>query len=299
MIYCRKVPRKLLLTKLFVLILQLSFIFGIEETPTDQQLEQNNLEQTNQQSQEQQNLEETEPNLGQNEQENQDRKEPQSHEQTEPNQGQNEQDNQDQKDQNLEQNEQNKEQLNSEHQKPENPAHQNLEEKESSPSPPLEEKEQQTPKENEHENVVQSAFESQTPIWCYQDPSCGEATWGNLCSSGTAQSPIDLPEMEDPTCLIKNFPLSSYQSQLYTLETDGRTLGIKLLDTLPSFHWDDQEASYSLHSMHMHWSSNDSSGGSEHTINSTQFAAELHMIQTILTQLKRLSRQEKRMRWPF
>ncbi|ODM94882.1 putative carbonic anhydrase 5 [Orchesella cincta] len=128
----------------------------------------------------------------------------------------------------------------------------------------------------QEESVFGSAMGPPT-TWCYQDSKCGETTWSRLCLTGKAQSPIDLPEIEKSSCQIKNFPRPSYESSLFSLETNGRTVGIKLLDYEPIFQWKEQKASYGLHSIHLHWGANDSVG-SEHTIHSKHFAFEMHLI---------------------
>ncbi|CAL8069463.1 unnamed protein product [Orchesella dallaii] len=129
---------------------------------------------------------------------------------------------------------------------------------------------------NHHESVFVGITDPEA-TWCYQDAECGEATWPELCSTGKAQSPIDLPAIKKTSCTIKNFPRESYESRHFILESNKRTVGVKLLDTEPSFEWKEHHGSYLLHSLQFHWGSNYSTG-SEHTINSKQFALEMHLI---------------------
>ncbi|ODM97015.1 Carbonic anhydrase 6 [Orchesella cincta] len=113
--------------------------------------------------------------------------------------------------------------------------------------------------------------------WCYKDDKCGEATWPTPCASGKAQSPIDLPKIEKTSCTIKSFPRETYESQYFSLESNKKTVGVKLLDFEPSFEWQEQQATYTFHSIQFHWGGNDSIG-SEHTISGKQFALEMQLI---------------------
>ncbi|CAL8128966.1 unnamed protein product [Orchesella dallaii] len=117
--------------------------------------------------------------------------------------------------------------------------------------------------------------------WCYQNATCGETTWPSTCLTGKAQSPINFPPLEKTTCTIKNFPRTSYNSQKFSLESNGKSLVIKLLDKTKQqrihFQWQEQNASYNFNSIHMHWGGNNSVG-SEHSIDSKRFAIEMHLI---------------------
>ncbi|ODN01269.1 putative carbonic anhydrase 5 [Orchesella cincta] len=130
---------------------------------------------------------------------------------------------------------------------------------------------------DESVNIRSTRGEEVGGDWCYQDDTCGESTWAQTCSTGSAQSPINLPDLDKTSCTIKNFPKSTYESNKF-MESNGRTVVIKLLDKkLPSFEWKEQKATYIFNSVHLHWGANNSVG-SEHIIASKAFSVEMHMV---------------------
>ncbi|KAI1889425.1 hypothetical protein AGOR_G00162740 [Albula goreensis] len=123
--------------------------------------------------------------------------------------------------------------------------------------------------------------DSQGAKWTYTGPD-GEQHWPKhfpFCG-GVFQSPIDLQThlfRYDPTLApiqVWNYNLS-FQEQL-TLGNNGHSVQLSLP---PSMHFSGGlPHRYSAAQLHLHWGSPSMPGGSEHTVNGRQFAAEMHVV---------------------
>ncbi|XP_074488965.1 carbonic anhydrase 12 [Sebastes fasciatus] len=116
--------------------------------------------------------------------------------------------------------------------------------------------------------------------WTYNGPD-GQHYWPKdypYCG-GAFQSPIDFkPNLLrfDPTLRpieIQNYNLSPYEQ--LTLGNNGHSVQI----SLPSkMHISSLPHRYTAAQLHLHWGTNGRPGGSEHTVNSKQYAAEMHVV---------------------
>ncbi|XP_037308579.2 carbonic anhydrase 12 [Pungitius pungitius] len=116
--------------------------------------------------------------------------------------------------------------------------------------------------------------------WTYSGPE-GQHYWPKqfpYCG-GAFQSPIDLkPALLrfDPTLRpieIQNYNLSP--NEQLTLGNNGHSVQI----SLPSkMHISSLPHRYTAAQLHLHWGSSGRVAGSEHTVNSKQYAAELHIV---------------------
>ncbi|KAL7403191.1 hypothetical protein ABVT39_026033 [Epinephelus coioides] len=116
--------------------------------------------------------------------------------------------------------------------------------------------------------------------WTYSGPE-GEHHWPKnypYCG-GTFQSPIDIKSdllRFDPSLRpieIHNYNLSPHEQ--LTLGNNGHSVQISLpskmyISSLPH--------RYTAAQLHFHWGSSNRPAGSEHTVNSKQFAAEMHVV---------------------
>uniref|UniRef100_A0A3B4YTW5 Carbonic anhydrase n=1 Tax=Seriola lalandi dorsalis TaxID=1841481 RepID=A0A3B4YTW5_SERLL len=105
--------------------------------------------------------------------------------------------------------------------------------------------------------------------WSKNYPYCG----------GTFQSPIDIKSellRFDPTLRpieIQNYNLSP--NEQLTLGNNGHSVQI----SLPSkMHISSLPHHYTAAQLHFHWGSSNRAAGSEHTVNSKQYAAEMHVV---------------------
>lgn len=116
--------------------------------------------------------------------------------------------------------------------------------------------------------------------WTYSGPE-GEHHWTRhypYCG-GAFQSPIDIKSellRFDPTLRpieIQNYNLSP--DEQLTLGNNGHSVQI----SLPSkMHISSLPHRYTAAQLHFHWGSSSRPGGSEHTVNSKQYAAEMHVV---------------------
>ncbi|XP_008275033.1 carbonic anhydrase 12 [Stegastes partitus] len=116
--------------------------------------------------------------------------------------------------------------------------------------------------------------------WTYNGPD-GEHHWPKhypYCG-GAFQSPIDIkPELLrfDPTLRpieVQNYDLSP--NEQLTLGNNGHSVQI----SLPSkMHISSLPHRYTAAQLHFHWGSSSRPAGSEHTVNSRQYAAEMHVV---------------------
>ncbi|XP_036400166.1 carbonic anhydrase 12-like [Megalops cyprinoides] len=117
--------------------------------------------------------------------------------------------------------------------------------------------------------------------WTYDGPD-GEQHWPKhypFCG-GVFQSPIDLQTQlfrYDPTLPpieVWNYNLSSHEQ--LTLDNNGHSVQLSLPPRM--YLSGGLPYRYSAAQLHLHWGSPSFPGGSEHTINGKQFAAELHVV---------------------
>ncbi|XP_041852112.1 carbonic anhydrase 12 isoform X1 [Melanotaenia boesemani] len=116
--------------------------------------------------------------------------------------------------------------------------------------------------------------------WKYSGPE-GEHHWSKhypYCG-GAFQSPIDIKSellRFDPTLRpieVQNYNLSL--NEQLTLGNNGHSLQI----SLPSkMHISSLRHRYNAAQLHFHWGSSGRPAGSEHTVNSKQYAAEMHVV---------------------
>ncbi|XP_034060833.1 carbonic anhydrase 12 isoform X1 [Gymnodraco acuticeps] len=116
--------------------------------------------------------------------------------------------------------------------------------------------------------------------WTYNGPE-GEHHWSKhypYCG-GAFQSPIDIKSellRFDPTLRpieIQNYNLSP--NEQLTLGNNGHSVQI----SLPSkMHISSLPHRYTAAQLHFHWGSSGRPSGSEHTVNSKQYAAEMHVV---------------------
>uniref|UniRef100_A0A3P9KBM5 Carbonic anhydrase n=1 Tax=Oryzias latipes TaxID=8090 RepID=A0A3P9KBM5_ORYLA len=116
--------------------------------------------------------------------------------------------------------------------------------------------------------------------WTYSGPE-GEHHWSKhypYCG-GSFQSPIDIKSellRFDPTLRpieVQNYNLSP--DEQLTLGNNGHALQI----SLPSkMHISSLQHRYSAAQLHFHWGSSSRIAGSEHMVNSKQYAAEMHVV---------------------
>ncbi|XP_029910610.1 carbonic anhydrase 12 [Myripristis murdjan] len=116
--------------------------------------------------------------------------------------------------------------------------------------------------------------------WTYNGPE-GQHHWPKhypFCG-GAFQSPIDIRSellRFDPTLQaieVRNYNLSA--TEQLTLGNNGHSLQI----SLPSkMHISNLPHRYTAAQLHFHWGSSNRPAGSEHMVNSRQFAAEMHVV---------------------
>ncbi|XP_061077225.1 carbonic anhydrase 12 [Conger conger] len=125
-----------------------------------------------------------------------------------------------------------------------------------------------------------SIFSPLSHKWTYTGPE-GEEHWHEyypFCQ-GTFQSPIDLNSelfRYDPHLMpieVQNYNLSSYEQ--LTLDNNGHSVQLSLP---PRMQLSGLPQRYSAAQLHLHWGSPGMPAGSEHTVNSKQFTAELHVV---------------------
>ncbi|XP_053699176.1 putative carbonic anhydrase 3 [Sabethes cyaneus] len=117
-----------------------------------------------------------------------------------------------------------------------------------------------------------------TEPWHYPTPgpdgSIGEPeNWGGSCDLGRRQSPIDITYKASIKGAYPEFFFDNYDKLLEdaSLVNTGHTIQINPPDSSIAIYGGGLRSKYILEQMHFHWNS-------EHTINSTRYALELHLV---------------------
>ncbi|XP_024141010.1 carbonic anhydrase XVb [Oryzias melastigma] len=124
---------------------------------------------------------------------------------------------------------------------------------------------------------------SETIAWCYNEPSCNDATWPTIAApfcNGTRQSPINIVSANataDANLTAFTFTNYGNTSALTKIENTGDTVKVTLADGVKVSGGDLSEAYDSLQ-FHLHWGNGSTSNGSEHTVDGKRYPMELHIV---------------------
>ncbi|CAL8306842.1 unnamed protein product [Boreogadus saida] len=120
--------------------------------------------------------------------------------------------------------------------------------------------------------------------WCYQDASCGPATWPvslavKFCN-GSRQSPININSskaVEDAE--LVDFSFTNYDNKLglTKIKNTGKTVKVMLENSTVSGGGLPNSTYQSLQ-FHLHWGNGTTQPGSEHTVNGKRYPMEMHIV---------------------
>ncbi|CAL8380227.1 unnamed protein product [Gadus morhua 'NCC'] len=120
--------------------------------------------------------------------------------------------------------------------------------------------------------------------WCYQDASCGPATWPvslavEFCN-GSRQSPININSskaVEDAE--LVGFSFTDYDNKLglTKIKNTGKTVKVTLANGTVSGGGLPNSTYQSLQ-FHLHWGNGSTQPGSEHTVNGKRYPMEMHIV---------------------
>lgn len=115
--------------------------------------------------------------------------------------------------------------------------------------------------------------------WSYDDPN----KWGDNFADckGNRQSPVDI----NPTTAMFNdglvkFVLNGFDSKMqYNITNNGHTIQLNPFKHTMTASGGGLPTTYKVVQFHFHWSDSDTKKGSEHTIKSSSYPLEIHVVQ--------------------
>ncbi|XP_023149582.2 carbonic anhydrase XVb [Amphiprion ocellaris] len=119
--------------------------------------------------------------------------------------------------------------------------------------------------------------------WCYHLPTCNDTTWPRIAApfcNGTRQSPINIVTANAAgDASLGSFTFVNYDNTaiMNKMENTGKTVKVSLNSGAKVSGGNLSEAYDSLQ-FHLHWGNGSTVPGSEHTVDGTQYAMELHIV---------------------